>query len=118
MTAEKFRTIALAIPGAIESSHMDHPDFRIGGKIFASLGYPDDAHGMAKLTPGQQWAVLKKEPGIFAPCAGSWGKHGMTAIHLASAKPGVVIAALHTAASNVMKKPIRPAQGWRGRTTR
>jgi len=54
MTANKFRSLALEISGALESSHMDHPDFRIGGKIFASLGYPDDEHGMVKLTPEQR----------------------------------------------------------------
>ena len=54
MTADRFRRLALEISGAIESSHMNHPDFRIGGRIFASLGYPDDEHGMVKLTPEQQ----------------------------------------------------------------
>jgi len=103
MTAEKFRSIALAIPGAIESSHMDHPDFRIGGKIFASLGYPDDEHGMAKLTPDQQRAFLEKAPSVFAPCAGTWGKRGMTAVHLASAKVGWVREALEAASKNLPK---------------
>ena len=76
MTADRFRSLALEISGAIESSHMNHPDFRIGGKIFASLGYPDDEHGMVKLTPEQQLNFLRKAPSVFNPCAGAWGKQG------------------------------------------
>jgi len=53
MTTDEFRNLALQISGVIESAHMGHPDFRIEGKIFATLGYPDDAHGMVKLTPEQ-----------------------------------------------------------------
>src|SRR5882672_9002161 len=102
MTADKFRSIALGIPGAIESSHMDHPDFRIGGKIFASLGYPDDDHGMVKLTPEQQRAFLKKAPGVFDPCAGMWGKRGATSVCLRSARVGLLRAALEAASKNVL----------------
>src|SRR4249920_1735793 len=71
MTADQFRSLALEISGAIESSHMNHPDFRIDGKVFASLGYPDDDHGMVKLTPEQQRGLLKKAPSVFDPCAGA-----------------------------------------------
>jgi hypothetical protein len=83
MTADKFRSLALEISGAIESSHMNHPDFRIDGKVFASLGYPDDDHGMVKLTPEQQRIFLKKAPSVFEPCAGAWGKQGSTSVDLA-----------------------------------
>ena len=100
MTAQKFRELALKIPGAIEAEHMGHPDFRVNGKIFASLGYPDDAHGMVGLTPEQQAEMLKKEPDVFKPCAGVWGKHGATNVHLGSAKVGVIRAALKAAAQN------------------
>jgi hypothetical protein len=58
MTADKFRSLALEISGAIESSHMNHPDFRIDDMVFASLGYPDADHGMVKLTPEQQETFL------------------------------------------------------------
>jgi hypothetical protein len=101
MTAEKFRTLALEIPGAIESSHMDHPDFRINGKVFASLGYPDDEHGMVKLTPEQQQTLLKTAPSVFAPCAGAWGKQGSTSVALAAAKVDLLRTALETASKNV-----------------
>ena len=101
MTAQKFRELALEIPGAIESEHMGHPDFRVKGKIFASLGYPDDAHGMVGLTPELQAALLKKEPAMFEPCAGVWGKRGATSVSLPKAKIKVVRAALEAAAARI-----------------
>ena len=101
MTANKFRSLALEISGALESSHMEHPDFRIGGKIFASLGYPDDEHGMVKLTPEQQRTFLKKAPGVFDSCAGAWGKRGATSVCLRSAPVGLLRAALDAASKNV-----------------
>jgi len=104
LTPEKFRQLALEIADAVESSHMGHPDFRIGGKVFASLGYPDDEHGMVKLAPAEQEALLQEAPGVFAPCAGAWGKGGATSVHLASAKVGPVRAALAAAAKSVAAK--------------
>jgi len=74
MNAEEFRAAALKVPGAVEAAHMNHPDFRVNGKIFASLGYPDEGWGMVKLTPAQQRAFMKEAPEIFSPCAGAWGK--------------------------------------------
>ena len=104
VTANKFRSLALEIPGAIELSHMNHPDFRIGGKVFASLGYPDDDHGMVKLTPEQQQTFVMESPSVFTPCAGAWGKQGSTSVHLASARVGVVRSALHLASKNAIAK--------------
>ena len=104
MTADKFRSLALEISGAIESSHMNHPDFRIDGKIFASLGYPDDDHGMVKLTPEEQQVFLKKAPKVFAPCAGAWGRQGSTSVHLAAVKVDLLRAALEAASKNVASK--------------
>ena len=80
---------------------MDHPDFRVGGKVFASLGYPDDEHGMVKLTPEQQRLFLQKAPNVFNPCAGTWGKRGATSVHLRSATVEVLCAALDAASRNV-----------------
>ena len=102
MTTEEFRAAALKLTGAIESAHMNHPDFRVNGKIFASLGYPDDGWGMVKLTPGQQRAFMKEAPGMFAPCAGAWGKRGATSVYLASAKKRILAQALQAAAQNVL----------------
>ena len=103
-TPEKFRSLALEIPEATESSHMNHPDFRIDNKIFASLGYPDDEHGMVKLTPEQQGIFLKKAPKVFSPCAGAWGRQGSTSVYLAAAKVELLRAALQTASKNVVTK--------------
>src|SRR5687768_2617496 len=104
MTADKFRSLALEISGAIESSHVNHPDFRIGGKVFVSLGYPDDEHGMVKLAPEQQRNFLTKAPGVFNPCAGAWGKQGATSVNLAPAKVGLLRTALKAAAKNITSK--------------
>jgi len=104
MTANQFRSLALSAPGAVESEHMGHPDFRFDGKIFASLGYPDDGCGMVKLTPDQQRELVKKAAGTFAPCNGAWGERGATSVHLSSAKVGLVRVALDLAQKNVAAK--------------
>lgn len=107
MTRETFRRLALAVPGAIESAHMGHPAFRIDGKIFATLGYPDDTHGMVKLTPEQQRAFMKVVPNVFSPCAGAWGRAGATAVQLGAAKVGLLRTALDAARQNVTAKRTR-----------
>ena len=101
MTEAEFRAAALKAPGAVEAAHMDHPDFRVSGKIFASLGYPDDGMGMVKLTPEQQRSFMKEAPEMFAPCAGAWGKAGATNVHLASAKKRVLNKILRVASENI-----------------
>jgi hypothetical protein len=68
MTADEFRNMALDFPEAVEAAHMDHPDFRVRGKIFATLG-PDEKWGMVKLTPDQQASFLRTEPAIFRPAS-------------------------------------------------
>jgi len=82
----------------------NHPDFRIAGKIFASLGVPDRSWGMVKLTPEQQRAFMVKAPDVFKPCSGAWGRQGYTNVYLASAKTGMVHAAVGAAAKNVGSK--------------
>jgi hypothetical protein len=101
MTADEFRGLALGIDGAIESAHMSHPDFRIGGKIFASLGTPNDEWGMVKLTPERQRAFIGQASEVFKPCTGAWGRQGYTNVHLVSANKKVVKTALEEAARNV-----------------
>lgn len=71
------------MPEATESAHGGRPDFRIANKVFASLGVPDKAWGMVKLTPEQQDMLMDAEPGAFKPAAGSWGRRGYTHVHLA-----------------------------------
>jgi hypothetical protein len=82
MTATDFRRIALSLPEAEESAHMSHPDFRVGGKIFATLGYPDDDHGMVILPPEEQARFVQTYPKVFTPAKGAWGKRGSTAVNL------------------------------------
>src|SRR5882762_1973561 len=69
MTSDEFRKMALKIPTAVERSHMNHPDFRVAGKIFASLGVPDESWGMVKLTREQQRTLIEKAPEVFNPSA-------------------------------------------------
>ena len=85
MTAKKFRSLALRLPEASEEAHMGHPDFRVGGKIFATLG-PDEDWGMVKLTPEQQAGFLRDEPDVFHPASGAWGRRGCTIVRLRNAK--------------------------------
>lgn len=82
MKPDDFRRIALALPEAVESAHMAHPDFRVRKKIFATLGYPDADWGMLKLTPEQQEMFMRVAPGVFVPAKGAWGRQGCTTVHL------------------------------------
>jgi len=110
MTIDEFRKMALEIPTAVEQSHMNHPDFRVAGKIFASLGVPDENWGMVKLTPEQQREFIKNAPEIFKPCSGAWGRQGATNVYLTAARARMVRAALDVAAKNVsssVKRPMR-----------
>ena len=107
MTAEEFRNFALSLPGAVESAHGDHPDFRAGGKVFASLGYPDNDFGMVKLTLEQQAAFIEKQPDAFEPCKGAWGKRGATSVHLAWVTGSVLKDALADAFKNVTARKVR-----------
>jgi hypothetical protein len=81
-TPDDFRRIALSFPGAEEKAHMKHPDFRVGGRIFATLGAPDKAHGMVKLLPEQQELAMEAEPEAFRPASGAWGRGGSTLVKL------------------------------------
>ena len=86
---------------------MDHPDFRVGGKIFATLGYPDGSHGMAALTPTQQQDFLRMEPVCFKPAAGKWGEGGATIITLEYANESSVREALNLAWHNTAPKKLQ-----------
>jgi len=97
MDAEDFRRIALTFEGAEESSHMGVPDFRVGGRIFATLASQSQGYGNIKLTPDQQAAFAAEMPELFLPVAGGWGRMGMTHIRLAVATEDVLAGALHTA---------------------
>ena len=97
MTAEDFRRIALSFDGAEESSHMGVPDFRVGGRIFATLASQNDGFGNLKLTPELQQLLIAESPDVFLPIKGGWGRMGMTHIHLDEASERQMTDALHTA---------------------
>jgi hypothetical protein len=100
MTPEAFRRLALSLPDAIEMEHMDHPDFRVGGKIFATLGYPNETRGMVKLMPDQQQDYIRLDSAAFTPVAGKWGEKGCTHVILRAAKTDLLRKALRTAWEN------------------
>jgi hypothetical protein len=101
MTAQGFRRIALKLPEATENSHMDHPDFRVGGKIFASLGYPDKSWGMVKLPPEEQESISRDFPDAFTPVKGGWGRNGATQVNLENVDEVTLRRALKAAYQNV-----------------
>ena len=117
MTSDEFRKMALEIPTAVERSHMNHPDFRVAGKIFASLGAPGENWGMVKLTPEQQRTFVEKAPEIFRPCSGAWGRQGATNVYLAAAKAAIVRATLDAAAKNVANRSQRKMRNVQRRTS-
>jgi hypothetical protein len=106
MTPEDFRRIALDLPEATENSHQGHPDFRVRGKIFATLGWPDAGWAMVKLTPEQQELLTRAEPQIFAPVPGTWGQRGSTNMRLVRADSATTRSALTMAWRNIAPKSV------------
>ena len=94
MTEATFRKLALELPGATEGSHMGHPDFRVGGKIFATLLSPEPGWGMVALTPDEQELFVHAAPAVFVPAKGGWGRQGSTNVRLSGATTTVVRDAL------------------------
>jgi hypothetical protein len=97
MTVNQFRRMALSLPEVEESSHMEHPDFRVGGKVFATLGYPNKSWGMVKLTPEEQRIFVNANPDVFSPANGAWGLRGSTLVRLKAADANTVHEAMKTA---------------------
>ena len=104
MRSSEFRELALSFPEAIESAHMHHPDFRVGGKIFATLGYPDENSAMVKLSADDQKEFVRTSPGVFTPVKGAWGRQGATTINLAATTTGIAREALTAAWHNTAPK--------------
>lgn len=104
MTSDDFRTIALSFPAAVESAHMSHPDFRVRGKIFATLGYPDDNWAVVKLTAAEQKGFVRSAPDVFRPVKGAWGRRGNTNVYLPAANIDRVREALGIAWYNAAPK--------------
>jgi hypothetical protein len=97
MNIQDFRRLALSLPGAEESSHMGSPDFRVGGRIFATLAAAKQGYGNIMISPEQQSAFVEELPEVFIPVAGGWGRGGATHINLAKASEDIVLGALQTA---------------------
>ena len=111
MTANQFRRLALGLEGVIEAEHMNHPDFRVGGKIFATL-QPGLKKGMVSLSPEQQARFIEEAPKMFEPVSGAWGRDGATSVLLAAADQEMVGEALTLAwqrriALTAQQKPAR-----------
>lgn len=119
MTPSRFRKIALGLQEAVEHAHHGHPDFRVGGRIFATLGYPDGKSGMVNLTPDQQRRFMRDDPDAFAPAAGAWGEQGSTTVRLDAVDEEVLGEALTLAWRNAVEKgPARPSRQKRRTTPR
>ena len=104
MNIHDFRRLALCLPGAEEGSHMGAADFRVGGRIFATLAAAKLGYGNIMITPEQQAAFVQELPEIFIPVAGGWGRGGATHVNLAVATEDVVVGALQTAHKNRVEK--------------
>lgn len=100
MTGKDFRRTALSLPDTAEGSHFHVPDFRVGGRIFATLAYEKDGFGVLALTPEQQAGMVEDAPEIFSPVPNGWGKHGATLVRLAKVTPDILEGALRTAWNN------------------
>jgi hypothetical protein len=112
MTPEAFRAMALQLPDAVEGEHMSHPDFRVRGKVFATLGYPSNEFAALMLTPEEQVEFVKEGAGAFVPVEGGWGAKGSTNVRLKLADPQLVKRALAAAwarkSSTQVKRPRQP----------
>lgn len=104
VTSAGFRRIALGLEDAAEHAHHGHPDFRVGGRIFASLGYPDSKWGAIMLTPEQQRAFVRDYPEAFVPAAGAWGDQGSTTVRLQVTSEEALGEALTLAWRNAVEK--------------
>jgi hypothetical protein len=114
VTPNDFRRIALAMNGAVEGSHMAHPDFRANGRIFATI-YPDNERGMVQLTPDEQQVFMRDHAGVFGPASGAWGRGGSTTVQLARVDAETLgdamtlawQATVEKAAKKAAKQPVR-----------
>jgi hypothetical protein len=111
LTPADFRRLALSLPGAEEGSHMGQADFRVGGRIFATLASQHLNYGNLMITPEMQAAFLADEPNAFLPIAGGWGRMGMTHIRLDQANEDLLAGALHAAWKLRVDKNAKPKAG-------
>lgn len=108
MTTDDFRRLALSLPETSEGTHMGHPDFRVAGKIFATLAYPKRGWGTIMLTRDEQEHFVRAQPAAFSPVKGGWGEKGATNVQLRAARKGVVREALMFAWQKRAPKRLTP----------
>jgi hypothetical protein len=101
MTPNEFRELALSFPEVTESAHMRHPDFRVGGRIFATLEYPNTDSAMVKLPRDEQREFMHSNPDVFQPAKGAWGRQGSTIVYLPAATINILREALTAAWRNI-----------------
>jgi hypothetical protein len=128
MTPNDFRKLALSFPVTAEHAHMNHPDFRVAGKIFATLGYPSNEQAMVKVTPVEQEMLVRAEPSVFTPVKGAWGLKGCTSVNLKAAEKTTlhraIAAAWQLAAPESLSQQfptaaaVAPAEASHGRTAK
>lgn len=106
VTRNEFRRMALDFPATAESAHMSHPDFRVRGKMFATLAHPGKPRGMVKLTPEQQEVFVADDPSTFEAVKGAWGRQGCTSVSLKAAKKTTLRRAILAAWLNTAPKPL------------
>jgi hypothetical protein len=104
MNAAAFRTLALELPGVIEASHQGHADFRVRGKIFATLGYPSEEWGMVRLAPEEQAKRVRQAPAVFVPAKGDWGEQGSTLVKLEAATVELMRPAIRAAWERLVRE--------------
>ena len=85
---------------------MGHPDFRVGGKIFATLGYPNGETGVIMLPPEEQERLIQAYPDAFAPVKGAWGRQGNTQVCLRTVNRPSLRRALVAAWNNVAPRDL------------
>jgi len=103
MTPDQFRRLALSLEASEERAHHHHPDFRVKGKLFATLGYPDATRAMVKLTPEQQADFVHDHPEAFSPVNGAWGRQGCTSVFLRKSTRAILQPAIQAAWHNAVR---------------
>lgn len=108
MTGADFRRIALSMADTAEGSHFGNPDFRVGGRIFATLSLERDGYGVLLLTPEQQAGMVQDASAVFSPVPGGWGRNGSTRVILSNVTPDALEGALRTAWQNRVSRNAAP----------
>jgi len=106
MTADEFRALAAGFPEVVAGSHFDTEDFRVGGRIFATLRNAD-GRAVLKLSRDEQQLLMATQPGRFEPVAGAWGQKGWTRVVIEAADPAAVRHAMAMAYRSVAPKRLR-----------